>query len=213
MRILSALLCVSVAAGASAAEPRTDQILIQGNKQGSQTVATEADGSVRSEYSYNDRGRGDHVVATWKLNAAGIPIDYTGTGNDYMKAPVEEHFTLEDGKATWKNRTESGETAAERRGVLHPDERNARDFRRARARASEGAEPYARAAAGRRSAHRRGWQYQGRRRQAHADRIPHHRARVPAGVDLARRGRLDRRQRVELVLGPAVRHRRRHSGV
>src|SRR4029078_3940362 len=103
MRILTALLCVSVAADATAASPPTDQILIQGNKQGSQTVATEADGSVRSEYSYNDRGRGDHIVATWKVDAAGIPIEYSGSGNDYMKAPVEEHFTLEDGNATWKN--------------------------------------------------------------------------------------------------------------
>jgi len=111
MRIWMALIGVSLTASAAAAPPqRTDQILIQGNKQGSQTVATEADGGVRSEYSYNDRGRGDHIVATWKLNAAGVLVDYTGTGNDYMKAPVEERFTLDDGKATWKNRTENGTT-------------------------------------------------------------------------------------------------------
>ena len=112
MRIWMALIGISVAANAAAAPvQRTDQILIQGNKQGSQTVATEADGSVRSEYSYNDRGRGDHIVATWKVDAAGIPIEYSGSGNDYMKAPVEEHFTLEDGNATWKNRTEQGTLA------------------------------------------------------------------------------------------------------
>jgi len=112
MRIWMALIGISVAANAAAAPvQRTDQILIQGNKQGSQTVATEADGSVRSEYSYNDRGRGDHIVATWKVDAAGIPIQYSGSGNDYMKAPVEEHFTLEDGNATWKNRTEQGTQA------------------------------------------------------------------------------------------------------
>ncbi len=111
MRIWMALIGISLTAIAAAAPPqRTDQILIQGNKQGSQTVSTEADGGVRSEYSYNDRGRGDHIVANWKLNAAGVLIEYTGTGNDYMKAPVEERFTLDDGKATWKNRTENGET-------------------------------------------------------------------------------------------------------
>src|SRR5690349_14770484 len=93
MRIWMALIGICVAASAAAAE-RKDQILIQGNKQGSQTVATEADGSVRSEYSYNDRGRGDHIVATWKVNAAGVLVEYTGSGNDYMKAPVEERFTL-----------------------------------------------------------------------------------------------------------------------
>jgi imidazolonepropionase-like amidohydrolase len=112
MRSLLVLLYVFVAANVVAApSQRTDQILIQGNKAGTQTVAAEGDGSVRAEYSYNDRGRGDHIVATWKLDAAGIPIEYSGTGNDYMKAPVEETFTLKDGKASWKNRTEQGDRA------------------------------------------------------------------------------------------------------
>jgi imidazolonepropionase-like amidohydrolase len=112
MRIRTALIGISVAASAAAApSQRTDEILIQGNKQGSQTVATEADGRVRGEYSYNDRGRGDHIVATWKVDSAGIPIEYSGSGNDYMKAAVEERFTLADGQATWKNRTEEGTEA------------------------------------------------------------------------------------------------------
>jgi len=109
---LAVLLSVSVAAASSATpSQRTDVILIQGNKAGSETVAVSADGSTRAEYSYNDRGRGDHIVATWKLDAAGIPIEYTGSGNDYMKAAVDERFTFKDGKATWKNRTENGEKA------------------------------------------------------------------------------------------------------
>ena len=33
------------------------------------------------------------------------------TGNDYMKASVDERFSLKDGKATWKNRTEEGDKA------------------------------------------------------------------------------------------------------
>jgi cytosine/adenosine deaminase-related metal-dependent hydrolase len=107
---LGVLLSLSVAAASSATpSQRTDAILIQGNKAGSETVAVTADGSTRAEYSYNDRGRGDHVVATWSVDAAGIPIEYTGTGNDYMKAAVDEHFTLRDGKASWKNRLENGE--------------------------------------------------------------------------------------------------------
>lgn len=103
------LLCAQAAAAAPV--QRTDQVLIQGNAAGTQTVATAADGATRVEYSYNDRGRGDHIVATWKLDANGVLAEYTATGNDYMKAPVEEHFTLKDGKATWKSRSESGEQA------------------------------------------------------------------------------------------------------
>ena len=112
MRQLTVVLILLLAEAASAAPAqRTDQILIQGNAAGTQTVGDAADGATRVEYSYNDRGRGDHIVATWKLDANGVLVDYTGTGNDYMKAPVEERFTLKDGKATWKSRSESGEKA------------------------------------------------------------------------------------------------------
>jgi imidazolonepropionase-like amidohydrolase len=88
---------------------RTDKIAIQGNSAGTQTIHTDAGGLIRVEYSYNDRGRGDHIIATWKLDAAGVPTEYEGRGNDYMKAPVEERFELKDGKAHWKNRSEQGE--------------------------------------------------------------------------------------------------------
>ncbi len=91
------------------AEQRSDTILIQGNPAGSQTVKTDSAGITHVEYSYNDRGRGDHITATWKLNAAGVPTKYEAHGNDYMKAPVEEQFEIKDGKASWKNRSEKGE--------------------------------------------------------------------------------------------------------
>jgi imidazolonepropionase-like amidohydrolase len=103
-----AVLTVAVVSEPAAAAERRDVIFIQGNDAGSQTVATNADGTVRAEYSYNDRGRGDHIVATWKTDANGIPVEYAATGNDYMKAPVEDHFSIADGVATWKSRTESG---------------------------------------------------------------------------------------------------------
>jgi hypothetical protein len=90
---------------------RTDKILVQGNPAGTQTVEGQPDGTVRAEYSYNDRGRGDHITASWKLDSAGVPIEYDGKGNDYMKAPVEEHFEIKSGRASWKNRSEQGEQA------------------------------------------------------------------------------------------------------
>jgi hypothetical protein len=91
------------------AEQRNDKILIQGNPAGNQTIKIDAEGRTHVEYSYNDRGRGDHITATWKLDAAGVPTEYEGRGNDYMKAPVEERFDLKNGKAHWKNRSEQGE--------------------------------------------------------------------------------------------------------
>lgn len=93
------------------AEQRSDTIVIQGNSAGTQTVQTDKPGVTRAEYSFNDRGRGDHITATWKLDSAGVPTAYQGHGNDYMKAPVEERFEIKDGTASWKNRSEQGEQA------------------------------------------------------------------------------------------------------
>jgi imidazolonepropionase-like amidohydrolase len=102
-----------LAAAAQAQDaPRTDEILILGNHAGTQTVATLPDGSVRTEYQYNDRGRGDHLIATWKLDAAGLPVDYQVSGNDYMKTPVEETLHVVNGRATWQARTQHGEAPA-----------------------------------------------------------------------------------------------------
>lgn len=107
-RLLLALLCCSGLA--TTAHAREDRILILGNPAGSQSVSATAAGA-HAEYSYNDRGRGDHIVADWKLDAAGVPVEYAGKGNDYMKVPVEESFRLANGKASWSNRTEHGERA------------------------------------------------------------------------------------------------------
>ena len=108
---LIAFTVVFIALAQAAFAQRTDKIFIQGNPAGTQTVQTEPGGTVRAEYSYNDRGRGDHIIATWKLDAAGVPEEYEGRGNDYMKASVEEHFEMRSRHASWKNRSEKGEQA------------------------------------------------------------------------------------------------------
>jgi hypothetical protein len=95
---------------AATAARREDTILIMGTASGSQTV-TQASDSTQAEYSFNDRGRGNHITASWKLDAAGVPTEYSGSGNDYMKAPVSESFHLSGGKASWQNRSEHGEVA------------------------------------------------------------------------------------------------------
>jgi hypothetical protein len=111
MRTLIAFIIALGGIAPALAAERTDKIFIQGNPAGTQTVQTESSGAVRAEYSYNDRGRGDHIIATWKINGAGVPIEYEGRGNDYMKASVEERFEMKNGRASWKNRSEQGEQA------------------------------------------------------------------------------------------------------
>jgi imidazolonepropionase-like amidohydrolase len=110
--LLLALGLAGVAAGAAVAAPRTDEILILGNPAGSQTVTLTGGVATSAEYSFNDRGRGDHIVAHWTLDAAGLPSAYAGSGNDYHKTPVSETFGVTGGRAAWHNRTEHGESAA-----------------------------------------------------------------------------------------------------
>src|SRR6266404_7374380 len=118
-RIVAFTLALAGIAQASASQ-RTDNIIIQGNQAGTQTVQIDSGGVVGAEYSYNDRGRGDHIIATWKLDSAGVPIEYDGHGNDYMKAPIEEHFEIKDGRASWKNRSEQGDQPVTAEGFYLP---------------------------------------------------------------------------------------------
>src|SRR5947208_3387025 len=111
MRSFIALTIAFAGIAQTSAQQRSDKILIQGNAAGTQTVQVDSTGVAHAEYSYNDRGRGDHITATWKLDAAGLPTEYECHGNNYMKAPIEERFEVKDGKARWKNRSEQGEQA------------------------------------------------------------------------------------------------------
>ena len=106
MRSFIALTVAFIGIAQASGEQRNDKILIQGNAAGMQTEEIDATGTAHVEYSYNDRGRGDHITAIWKLDAAGVPTEYEGHGNHYMKAPIEERFEVKDGKARWKNRSE-----------------------------------------------------------------------------------------------------------
>jgi imidazolonepropionase-like amidohydrolase len=107
---LGALATVAAGCAHAATAAHEDQILIMGNPAGSQSIATHGP-ETRAEFSFNDRGRGDHMIATWKLDAAGVPVEYQGAGNDYMKVKVTETFRLAAGRATWHNRSEQGDRA------------------------------------------------------------------------------------------------------
>src|ERR1043166_3705327 len=100
MRLFIQLVVALAAIAQVSADQRNDTILIQANAAGTQTVQTDKAGVTRAEYSFNDRGRGDHITATWKLDPAGVPTEYEGHGNDYMKAPVKERFKLNNGRET-----------------------------------------------------------------------------------------------------------------
>src|SRR5678815_3063377 len=84
-------------------------VLIMEKPAGSQTTTVAADGSRNLSYEYNDRGRGPKLSARVRLDAAGVPASFEMDGVDYLKAPVSERFSSDNGVARWKNSAEAGE--------------------------------------------------------------------------------------------------------
>jgi imidazolonepropionase-like amidohydrolase len=102
------LASVALAQTHPSASPVRYSIILAGNKAGFETSTRNADGSLNFYYEFNDRGRGPKITEHIVLDQNGAPIEVNTSGNDYDKANVEEHFSLKDGTASWKNRAEQG---------------------------------------------------------------------------------------------------------
>jgi len=76
---------------------------------GQQAAWTAPDGKLHIFYQYNDRGRGPKTTSILELDAKGVPVAETVSGNDYMKSPVQESYALTSGVARWKSNYEAGE--------------------------------------------------------------------------------------------------------
>jgi imidazolonepropionase-like amidohydrolase len=83
--------------------------LVMGNPAGQQAVWTASDGTLHIFFQFNDRGRGPKTTSVLKLDPNGLPLSEVITGNDYLKSPVNENYSLEAGTARWKNDDEQGQ--------------------------------------------------------------------------------------------------------
>lgn len=98
--------------GAEAPLPgeRRSSVLMLGKTAGSETYVQQGDEHI-ARFSYNDRGRGPAIEVRWRLDARQIPVRLKITGNDYLKAPVDEWYSNERGVANWKSAAEQGSLA------------------------------------------------------------------------------------------------------
>ncbi|HSK43274.1 MAG TPA: amidohydrolase family protein [Candidatus Binatia bacterium] len=83
--------------------------ILSGNKAGYESSTRNPDGSLQIHFEFNDRGRGPNVNEKIRVGKDGIPVEVEITGVDYLKAPVDERFSLKQGVASWKNRSEEGQ--------------------------------------------------------------------------------------------------------
>lgn len=86
-------------------------VVLGGNKAGTLIHASDGKEWRRYTYEYNDRGRGPKVEEKMILSVDRIPVGIEIKGVDYFKNQVEEKFSFQDGKATWKNQNEDGSRA------------------------------------------------------------------------------------------------------
>jgi cytosine/adenosine deaminase-related metal-dependent hydrolase len=114
LAFVSLLMYASQSATLAAGAPETLRytISLNGVVAGNEVDSFIPDGRVETTFEFNDRGRGPKVKAVYLLDASGMPIKIDETGNDYLKAPVEEHFEVKDGVARWKSTSEHGEAPA-----------------------------------------------------------------------------------------------------
>lgn len=86
-------------------------IFSNGQRAGSEVDTFGSGGQVDSSFEFNDRGRGPKVTAHYRVREDGLPVQTDVTGNDYFKAPVDEHFLFQENKFQWKSTAEQGESA------------------------------------------------------------------------------------------------------
>jgi cytosine/adenosine deaminase-related metal-dependent hydrolase len=101
---------VAEVANPPAVGERRAAVLMLGKVAGSEVYLQQGDEHI-VRFSYNDRGRGPDVEARWRLDARQIPVRLEITGNDYLKAPVDEWYTNENAVANWKSAAEQGSLA------------------------------------------------------------------------------------------------------
>jgi hypothetical protein len=87
-------------------------IVSNGKMAGSEIDTYAPDGHIDSTFEFNDRGRGPKIAAHYVIDMDGSPVRVDITGNDYLKAPVDEHFAVEAGIGRWKSTSENGEAPA-----------------------------------------------------------------------------------------------------
>jgi imidazolonepropionase-like amidohydrolase len=96
---------------AKSADARSSRytFILAGNKAGFESSTHNPDGTWQIHFEFNDRGRGPNVNQKIVAGKDGFPVEMEITGVDYLKAPVDERYSLKQGSATWKNRSEQGQ--------------------------------------------------------------------------------------------------------
>lgn len=101
----------ALTATVEAGESRRYEWLTAGEFSGSMVTQLSEDGSRSSDFEFNDRGRGPKIHEIIQPGENGTPVSLRVKGHSYMGAPVDEHFQLSDGDATWQTTLDRGQAS------------------------------------------------------------------------------------------------------
>lgn len=102
------------------AQNREYTVLVQQQPAGHLRVVQEADGTLSSDFSYRDNGRGPDIRERFRLGPQGAPVAYEGVGTSTYGAAIEERFSVEGGRLRWRSRVDSGDVAVEEGALFLP---------------------------------------------------------------------------------------------
>jgi len=106
-RLIFALCIFSASAFSNDHSIRYDWLTL-GKKSGEQLVSKNEDGSIRIEFSFNDRGRGPSILEEIKLDEHGLMVNYVATGNSYLGSQINEQFSMKEKTAQWQTDEDQG---------------------------------------------------------------------------------------------------------
>jgi len=105
-----ALACAAPKPAPPPAAPGTIRrsIIFQGVRVGTSVTTPQPDGALANTIDIHENGRGPHADATLRLLPDGTLASLDATGHTELNAPVDEHFSLQNGHAKWQSKEEQG---------------------------------------------------------------------------------------------------------
>lgn len=90
----------------------TYAVITAGRPSGTGDVRIEADGTYRTHFTFNDRGRGPDVTTELRVDRAGAPVFFRATGHAYEHQPIDEKLDEQAGQLAWSSTNEHGQAPA-----------------------------------------------------------------------------------------------------
>ena len=110
--LAAGLIALVSSTSAWAAEVEAFAVVLVGNEAGRMEIVEQDTRRFKISWSYEDRGRGPDVEATYQLDEELLPATVSITGVNYYKAPANETLSVNGSTLEWRSPADSGRSAS-----------------------------------------------------------------------------------------------------